>query len=144
MTTGNTSNNKYQLVIGRHCLFKAPNYLPGAVKEAARYGANASMIYLGAPQNTRRRALTELKIPEFQKVLVENKIDIDNVIVHGPYVLNMANPAREEIFLWSVEFLKKEIARMEKIGLKTIILHPGSAVDITTNDALSQLAKAIN
>src|SRR5689334_11089369 len=98
MTTSNKNNKNYQLIIGRHCLFKSPNYLPGAVKEAVSYDANALMIYLGAPQNTRRRPLTELKIPEFQQVLVENKISIDNVIVHGPYVLNMANAAREDIF----------------------------------------------
>ncbi|CAI2173491.1 2366_t:CDS:10 [Funneliformis geosporum] len=117
----------------------------GAVKEAISYESNALMIYLGAPQNARHRvALTELKIPEFKRVLVENKIDIDNVIVHGPYVLNMANAAREDIFSWSVEFLKKEIDRMEKIGLKTIVLHPGSAVDTPVNDSLSQLAKGIN
>ena len=103
------------------------------------------MIYLGAPQNARRRvALTELKIPEFKQVLVENKIEADNVIVHGPYVLNMANVAREDIFSWSVEFLKKELAKMEKIGLKTIILHPGSAVNTPVNESLSQLAKGIN
>ena len=144
MTTSNINNKNYQLIIGRHCLFKSPNYLPGAVKEAANYGANALMIYLGAPQNTRRRPLTELKISEFKQFLVENKINIDNVIVHGPYVLNMANTAREDIFSWSVDFLKKEIARMEKIGLKTVILHPGSAVDTPVNEALSQLAKGIN
>ena len=144
MTTSNTNNKNYQLIIGRHCLFKSPNYLPGAVKEAVSYGANALMIYLGAPQNTRRRPLTELKIPEFKQFLVENKMDIDNVIVHGPYVLNMANTAREDIFSWSVDFLKKEIARMEKIGLKTVILHPGSAVDTPVDEALFQLAKGIN
>ena len=98
MTTSNTNNKNYQLIIGRHCLFKSPNYLPGAVKEAVSYGANALMIYLGAPQNTRRRPLTELKVPEFKKLLVENKMNINNIIVHGPYVLNMANTAREDIF----------------------------------------------
>ena len=144
MTTSKTNNKKYQLIIGRHCLFKSPNYLPGAVKEAVSYGANALMIYLGAPQNTRRRPLTELKIPEFKKTLDQNNIEIDNVIVHGPYVVNLANTSREEIFHWSVEFLKKEVARMEEIGLKTIILHPGSAVDTPIEEALSQVVKGIN
>ena len=118
--------------------------MPGSVKEAVSYGANALMIYLGAPQNTRRRPLNELKITEFKKTLDENNIKTDNVIVHGPYVVNLANTSREEIFQWSVEFLKKEITRMEEIGLKTIILHPGSAVDTPIEEALSQVAKGIN
>ncbi|CAG8504891.1 5622_t:CDS:10 [Racocetra fulgida] len=121
-----------------------PYYLPGAVQEAVSYGSNALMIYLGAPQNTRRRPLTELKIPEFRQILAENNINIDNVIVHGPYVTNLANPDRTEIFHWSVEFLKKEVTRMEAIGLKTLILHPGSAVDAPINDSLSQVAHGIN
>src|SRR3954469_7073211 len=99
MTISKTNNKNYKLTIGRHCSFGKPNYLLGAVKEAMSYDANALMIYLGAPQNARHRAaLTELKIPEFQQILVKKKIDIDNVIVHGPYVLNMANVAREETF----------------------------------------------
>ncbi|CAJ0913782.1 12916_t:CDS:2 [Entrophospora sp. SA101] len=114
------------------------------VKEAASYGSNALMIYLGAPQNARRRSVTELKIPEFQRALIEYDVDIANVIVHGPYVVNLANAFREEIFDWSAGFLQKEFACMERIGLKTIVLHPGSAVDTPTNEALSQVAKGIN
>lgn len=100
MTISKTNNKNYKLIIGRHCSFeKKNNYLIGAVKEAVSYDANALMIYLGAPQNARRRVpLTEMKIPEFKRALSEKKIDIDNVIVHGPYVLNMANTAREDIF----------------------------------------------
>ena len=144
MTTSKTNNKQYKLVIGRHCLVKSPHFLPGAVQEAVNYGSNALMIYLGAPQNARRRSLTELKIPEFKKTLVDNKIDIDKVIVHGPYVVNLANAFRKEIFDWSVGFLQKEVTRMEKIGLKTMVLHPGSAVDTPINDALSQVAKGID
>lgn len=144
MTTSKTNNSKYKLIIGRHCLVKSPNFLPGAVKEGLSYGANALMIYLGAPQNARRRPLTDLKIPEFRNILTEHKIDINNVVVHGPYVVNLANKFREEIFHWSVDFLHKEIARMEEIGLKTLVLHPGSAVNTPLDESLSQVAKGIN
>ena len=33
---------------------------------------------------------------------------------------------------------------MEEIGLKTIVLHPGSAVNMPTEKALSQVAEGIN
>ncbi|CAJ0925010.1 7378_t:CDS:2 [Entrophospora sp. SA101] len=102
------------------------------------------MIYLGAPQNTFRRPISELKIPEFKKVLTEKNINIDNVIVHGPYVMNLANTLDEKIFNQSVDFLKKEIARMEEIGLKTIVIHPGSALTAQPEEGLSQLVRGIN
>lgn len=98
MTISETNNKQYKLIIGRHVPVKSPHSLPGAVKEAWGYGANALMIYLGAPQNSRRRPLAELKIDEFKTTLHEKGIDINNVVVHGPYVVNLANTSKEEIF----------------------------------------------
>ena len=43
-----------------------------------------------------------------------------------------------------MEFLKKEVARMEEIGLKTIVLHPGSALSADPKKALAQVAKGLN
>ena len=140
----NKINKKYNLILGRHCLVKAPDFLLGAVQEALRYRANSLMVYSGAPQNSFRRPLTELKITEFKKKLVANNIDINNVVVHGPYILNLANTLDENKFQWSVEFLKKEVARMEEIGLKTIVLHPGSALSADPKKALDQVAKGLN
>lgn len=139
-----SSDKKYQLIIGRHCLFKTPDYLSGAVEESLVYGANALMVYLGAPQNTHRKPLTELKIPEFHETLKKNNFDINNVIIHGPYVVNLANDSKEKMFNWSVEFLQKELARMEEIGLKTIVIHPGSAVNTPVENSLLQIAKGID
>ena len=102
------------------------------------------MIYSGAPQNSSRRPLSELKIPEFKKVLIENGIEISNVVAHGPYLVNLANTLDEKIFHWSVEFLKKEIFRMEEIGIKNIVIHPGSALSAQPQAALLQLVKGLN
>jgi len=140
----NETIKEYKLIIGRHCLVKSPKFLPGSVQEALSYGANTLMIYSGAPQNSFRRPLSDLKIAEFKKKLIESNIDINNVIVHGPYLLNLANTLDEKIFDWSVEFLKKEIARIEEIGLKTMIIHPGSALKTQPEIALSQVAKGLN
>jgi deoxyribonuclease IV len=137
-------NKKYNLILGRHCLVKSPDFLLGAVQEALKYRANSLMVYSGAPQNSFRRPLTELKITEFKKKLVANNIDINNVVVYGPYILNLANTLDENKFQWSVEFLKKEVARMEEIGLKTIVLHPGSALSADPKKALAQVAKGLN
>ena len=148
MTISENNNNKinknYKLIIGRHCSSGKPNYLWGATKEAVSYNANALMVYLGAPQNSVRRPVSELKVPEFKQVLVENKIDIDNVIVHGPYQVNLARETDSDTFDFSVKFLQEEIARMEEIGLKTIVIHPGSALNAPVKEALDNVAKGIN
>ena len=138
------SRQKYNLIIGRHVPVKSPFFLLGAVQEAVSYEANSLMIFLGAPQNSYRRNLTELKALEFKQALIENKIGINNVIVHAPYILNLANTINKNIFNWSVEFLKEEINRMEKIGLETIVLHPGSVLSAELEKGLVQVSQGLN
>ena len=40
------------------------------------------------------------------------EIDKNNVIVHAPYIINLANKEKEE---FSVDFLKQEIKRVEEL-----------------------------
>ena len=55
--------------IGSHVSMSAPEYVLGAVKEAISYGANAFMLYTGAPQNTRRKPMEELRIKEAHEIM---------------------------------------------------------------------------
>ncbi|CAH1764983.1 640_t:CDS:2, partial [Entrophospora sp. SA101] len=97
-----------------------------------------------APQNSFRQPLNVLKIPEFKQILKENNIDISNVIVHGSYLINLANTIKKDTFNFSVKFLQEEIQRMQKIGLKTLILHPGSYLTATEEEGLTQIAQGLN
>ena len=48
--------------LGSHVSMKKPDYLSGSVNEALSYNANAMMIYTGAPQNSFRVPVENLKI----------------------------------------------------------------------------------
>jgi deoxyribonuclease IV len=135
---------KLQLAIGRHCSLKSPEYFLGAVQETISYGANALMIYLGAPQNSFRQPLNVLKIPEFKRKLEEKDLDINNVIVHGSYLINLANTSNRSVFDYSIKLLREEIERMEEIGLNFIIIHPGSTLKADPEKACLQVAKGLN
>ena len=50
------------MIIGSHVSLSAPDYFLGAVKEILSYNANALMLYTGAPQNTIRKPISELKV----------------------------------------------------------------------------------
>ena len=93
-----SEKNKYQLIIGRHCLVRNPNFLLGAIQETLGYGANALMIYLGAPQNSFRQPVSKLKVTEFKEICQTYHLDINNVVVHAPYLLNLANITNEKVF----------------------------------------------
>ncbi len=115
------------LKIGSHVSLKGSEMLIGSVKETLSYGANCFMIYTGAPQNTRRKPIEELRIDEATELMEENNLDFSNVIVHAPYVMNLANrdPEKRE---FAVNFFTSEMERTAKIGAKQIVLHPGAHV----------------
>lgn len=143
----NKKITKSKLLLGSHVSMKSPFYLEGAVKESVSYGGNSLMFYLGSPRSTFRPSLKKLRIKEFKKILEVNKIPIENVFVHAPYIINLATVVSKQIFDFSYFFFEKELLLCEKIGLKTIILHPGSYISSKKNDrkvALKQLAKSIS
>lgn len=118
----------YNLIIGSHVsMNKQQNYLLGALNESLNNNANAMMIYTGPPQNTIRVSTEQFFIPEFYQQLKEHHFDINNIIIHASYIINLANTTNSSTFEIAVEFLKKEIIRADEIGIKTIVLHPGSA-----------------
>ena len=131
------------MIIGSHVSFGKEQLL-GSVKEAISYGANTFMFYTGAPQNTIRKDINEDLTLEAKKLMTDNNIDIQNVICHAPYIVNLANNLDERKYDFSITFLKNEIARCESIGIKYIVLHPGSSVGIERTTALNNIIFALN
>ena len=119
------------MILGSHVKMAADLYLEGSVREALSYGANAMMIYTGAPQNTRRIPVERLHIREAHQLMQEHGISPEHLIIHAPYIINPANSVKPEVAELAVEFLQMEIQRTEAIGSKYIVLHPGS---YTTTD----------
>ncbi len=85
------------MIIGSHVSMSGKDMLLGSVKEALSYGANTFMFYTGAPQNTRRKAISELKVEEAKALMKENNIDLKNVVVHAPYIINLANTVKKKL-----------------------------------------------
>lgn len=132
------------LKIGSHVGMKAPKYVLGAVEEALSYNANALMLYTGAPQNTRRKATEELRIEEAHELLATNNIPLENIIVHAPYIINLANTIKPETYEIAVQFLRTEIDRTMAIGAKYIVLHPGSHVKAGLELGIESIINGLN
>ncbi|QVK19174.1 deoxyribonuclease IV [Mycoplasmatota bacterium] len=129
--------------IGSHVNMSGNDMFLGSVKEALSYGANAFMIYTGAPQNTRRKALDKMKIKEAHVLLNENKIALDDIVVHAPYIMNLANPDPVK-HQFAIDFLTSEINRTYALGIKQIVLHPGAHVGSGEKDAINRIIKGLN
>ena len=130
--------------IGSHVSMSAPEYVLGSVKEALQYGANALMLYTGAPQNTRRKPMQELRIAEALELMKQSGIEESSVIVHAPYIINLANCLKEETFQLGVEFLEKEIKRVQALHATTLVLHPGSHVKAGEEAGLEKIIQGLD
>ena len=129
------------LIIGSHVSYKNDTGLLGSVEEALGYGANTFMFYTGAPQNTRRGSIDKDITEKAYKLMRDNDIDINNVVVHAPYIVNLCNDSK---FDFSVSFLKSEMDRCRELGIKYMVLHPGSSVGLERNYAINNIIKGLN
>ncbi len=129
------------LIIGSHVSYKNDTGLLGSVEEALSYGANTFMFYTGAPQNTRRGVINDELTYKGYKLMKENNIALENVIVHAPYIINLCN---DKNFDFSVSFLKQEVIRCEELGMTKLVLHPGSSVGLESSHAIANIIKGLN
>ncbi len=128
--------------LGCHVGMSGKEMMLGSVKEALSYGANTFMLYTGAPQNTRRKDISELRIEEAQALMKEQ--GIDEFVVHAPYIINLANCVKPETYQIAVEFLEVELQRTAAMGSKTLVLHPGSHVGEGVDAGTAQIVKGLN
>ena len=131
-----------ELIIGSHVSFKKDDQLVGSVKEALSYGSNTFMFYTGAPQNTARSPINMELTKEAKELMKENNIDAKNVIIHAPYIINLASTG--EKFDFAVNFLKQEIDRVESLGFDKMVLHPGSHVNLGVELGIQNIIDGLN
>lgn len=130
-----------KLIIGSHVSFKKDDQLVGSVLETISYGANTFMFYTGAPQNTSRVPINKELTDKAITLMKENNINIKNVVVHAPYIINLANTNN---FDFNVRFLKEELDRVESLGVDKLVLHPGSHVGIGVEQGIKNIIDSLN
>ena len=133
------------MIIGSHVSMKANNYFVGSIEETHANNANALMLYTGAPQNTKRIPIDLLHIPEALALMKEYEIPEKNLIIHAPYLINLANPeSSSEQKDFNLSFLNSEIERACAMHASCIVLHPGSSVHGTKEEGIEVLAEQLN
>ncbi len=130
------------LKIGSHVSFSKKGLL-NAVNEAVSYGSTSFMIYTGAPQNTRRKPMEEQFVEEGKEVMAEHGIKMEDIVVHAPYIINLAS-FKKQTFRLAVDFLQDEIERTDYLGVKNIVLHPGSYTEKDPQYGIKRIAEGLN
>lgn len=130
------------LKIGSHVGMSGKDMFLNSAKEAVSYGANTFMVYTGAPQNTRRKEISELNIDAAHAYMKAN--GIDSFVVHAPYIINLGNSVKPETYTLAVEFLATECERTLAMGSDLLILHPGAHVGAGVEAGTAQIIKGLN
>lgn len=128
--------------LGCHVGMAGKEMFLASAKEAASYGANVFMLYTGAPQNTRRKDISELNIEAGWEYARQH--GIEEIVVHAPYIINLANTVKPETYELAVEFLEKEIIRTAAMRSRIMVLHPGSHVNAGVEAGIAQVIKGLN
>lgn len=128
--------------LGCHVGMAGKGMFLASAREAASYGANVFMLYTGAPQNTRRKEIFELNIDAGWEYAHEH--GINEIVVHAPYIINLANTVKPETYELAVEFLEKEIVRTAAMKSRILVLHPGSHVNAGEQAGIAQIVKGLN
>lgn len=130
------------MLLGSHVSMNGKKMLEGSAEEAQKFGESTFMIYTGAPQNTRRKSIEDLNIEKGHEAM--DKYGLSNLVVHAPYIINIANTTKPEVFQLGVDFLQNEIERTQALGAKDIVLHPGSHVGAGADKGIQQIIKGLN
>lgn len=128
--------------LGSHVSMSGKKMLLGSSEEANAYKANTFMIYTGAPQNTRRKPIEELNIEKGQEHMDAH--GMSDIVVHAPYIINIANTTKPATFELGVEFLQSEIERTAALGAKQIVLHPGAHVGAGVEKGIARIIEGLN
>ncbi len=119
--------------------------IAGGIVEAARntvkMEADTMQIFSRNPRGSGYRTYSNEEIELFQNICRENQIS--NLLAHAPYTLNLAS-ATEKTYEFACMVIREDIARMDALGMKNIVFHPGSHTGIGAEAGIKNIIAGLN
>jgi deoxyribonuclease IV len=125
---------------GKHCSLK--HGLTGALEEAKALNCEAMQIFTRSPRMWRMKPPDVEQISAFKEL--RRKLDIHPIIVHSPYLPNLAT-SKPDLYLLSKTALIDDLGICEKLEADYLVIHPGAFSDGSTLAyGIKKIASAIN
>lgn len=112
-----------------------------SVNRAVEKGCSTFQIFSRNPRGWRSRKLGHVEIESFKAKV--RKSGMWPVFIHTPYLLNLASP-KVDVYQKSVEVLKDELRRAERLGAPYVVTHLGSHLGYGKRKGLRRIVDAIN
>ena len=126
------------MLIGAHV--SPAGGLPKAIARGVERGCRAIQIFNQSPRQWKPSSYREEDVAAFRRAMTESQIDA--VLIHAVYLLNCASEDRE-IRAKSLASLTHSLRVGERIGAAAVILHPGSAKQGHTGEAIARAGETI-
>ncbi|GMM53625.1 DNA-(apurinic or apyrimidinic site) lyase [Maudiozyma humilis] len=115
-----------------------------SVQHAYDTGCNSFALFLKSPRKWVSPQYTPEEIEKFKKLVKEYNYDpLTDILPHGQYFINLANPDEEKA-LKSYDSFLDDLKRCESLGIGLYNLHPGSSLKGDHPTQLKQLASYLN
>ncbi len=110
---------------------------------AFNIGAKAFGMFVKNQRQWIAKPIEEEEIKKFKKNLAENGYNPENVLPHAGYLINIANPEKENRDK-SINALIDEVNRCRVLGLKYLNFHPGSHLTLSEEEGIEFVISSIN
>jgi deoxyribonuclease-4 len=124
--------------IGAHMSIAGGLHL--SIERAVKSGFNCLQIFTQSPRLWKSKSISKNEIDLFIKQREKNKLKY--VIVHAPYLPNLASPD-ETVLQKSIETVLYDLKIADAIKADYYVLHPGSHKKTSINGGINRLAASL-
>ncbi len=111
-----------------------------AVRIGEQLGCTAIQIFTKSSRSWKAKKITKEEAQEFIETLKNSKVKF--VVAHASYLINIGSN-KKSIEKKSVEALKNELERCDKLTIPYLILHPGAHLGAGEEKCIKQIASNI-
>lgn len=104
-------------------------------------GCDTMQIFSRNPRGWHLSALRGSDVAEFRRL--KQKYDIDPVVVHIPYIINLATPD-DSLYRRSIDAYIEDLKRSDMLGAEYFVTHLGSHVGSGEDNGIARFSKALN
>lgn len=112
-----------------------------ALLAAQAHGCDTVQLFTKNGNQWDAKALTDDDVALFRRTLRQCKLK--QPLAHDSYLINLASPD-PALYRRSVEAFVVEVQRAERLGIRYLVTHPGSAVDGDEAAGLARVATALD
>jgi len=132
-------SKKPKLLLGGHMSIAGGFHK--AIEAGESIGCTAIQMFTRSNRQWKAKKITDDAIEKFKEA--RKNSCIDSVVAHLPYLVNIGSPV-EKTRHASLSIVKDELKRCDALGIKYIVLHPGSHLGEGEQVCLDRIVKGID